>query len=114
MAEKPALSKNQADGRIRNCRAPGECAWPCPIEVTRLLPDLRTPRRRFPLRSHDTAPPGKARTSERRSIEQKRRFRGRVPRALSGGESCLYLGCPERASPAVHLQKQKSPGAQVP
>src|SRR6516164_7050662 len=113
MAEKPALAKRQADGKIRNCRAPAEFAWPRPTDWSPRPRNLRTPRHLFPCRSLDTRPPGKARTSERLSAQRKRPFRRYLPPAHSAGEFFLCRGCPEYATRAVHLLRQKPPSARA-
>src|SRR6185503_8009520 len=112
-AEKPAGAKSQANGSIRNCRAPGECAWRCPIVFSPRPRNLRTPSRRFPCRSLDTTPREKVRTSGRRSAQRKRPFRQSLPRVHLAGEFFLCPGCPEYASPAAHPLRQRLPGARA-
>src|SRR5262249_43895967 len=112
-AEKPALAKSQADEKIRNCRAPGEFAWPGPTECSPRQRNLRTPRHRVPCRSLDTRPLGMARTSERPSAQRKRPFRRYLPLAHSVSEFFLCQGCPECAALAAHLLRQKPPSARA-
>src|SRR5215469_4184269 len=112
-AEKPALAKSQADGKIRNCRAPGEFAWLRPTDGSPQPRNLRTLRHRFPCRSLDTRPRGKARTSGRLSAQRKRLCRRYVPPTHSAGEFFLCPGSPEYASLAVHLLRQSPPSAQA-
>ena len=71
-AERPALARSQAGGMIRNCRAPGELAWLNPTDWPPRPRNLRTPGHRFPGRSLDTRPLGKARTSGRPRAQRKR------------------------------------------
>src|SRR5262249_23890622 len=112
-AEKPALATSQADGRIRNYRAPEEFVLQPPTDWLPRPQNLRTPRHRFPCRSLDTGPPAKARTSARRSAQRRHSFRRYLPPAHSASEFFLCPGCPEYASPAVHPPGQKPPGAQA-
>src|SRR3974390_1081060 len=118
-AETPALARSQADGTIRNCRAPGEFAWPGSTDWPPPPRDLRSLRslwslgHRFPGRSLDTRPPGKARTNGRPPSQRKCPFPRRLPPAHSAGEFFLCPGCPEYASRAVHLLRQKPPGARA-
>src|SRR5579872_752508 len=113
-AEKPALAKSQSDGKTRNCRAPRAFAWPRPIDGSPQPWDLRTPRPRFPYRSLDTRPPGKARTSGRPSAQRKHPFRRYLPRAHSAGEFFRCPGCPEYASRAIHPLRRKPPDGRAP
>ncbi len=111
--EKPALARSQADGTIRNCRAPGAFAWPAPRGSPPRPRNLRTPRRRFPSRSLDRRPPGKAHTSGRRFVQRKRPFRGYFLPAHTAGESFLCPGCPGYARPAALVLRKRPPDARA-
>src|SRR5215472_17405388 len=113
MAEKLVLTRSPADGKIRNCPAPAEFAWPPSTDWSPRPRNLRTPRRRFLYRSLDKSRPGKARTSARLFAQQKRPFHRYLRPAHSAGEFFLRPGCPEYASPAVHFLRQTSPGARA-
>src|SRR5262249_42536343 len=57
--------------------------------------------------------PGKARTSGRPNAQRKHSFRRYLPPSHSAGEFFLCQGCPEYASLAVHLLRQKPPSVRA-
>src|SRR5215831_3835796 len=113
MAETLVLTRSPADGKIHNCRPPGEFASHRPRDGSPPPRNLRTPRRRFLYRSLDKSRPGKARTSGRLFAQRKRPFLQYLRPAHSAGEFFLCPGCPEYASRAAHPLRQKPPSARA-
>src|SRR5215472_7551730 len=113
LAEKLVLTRSPADGKIRNCRPPGEFASHRQTDGPPPPRNLRTPRRRFLYRSLDKSRPGKARTSGRLFAQRKRPLHRYLRPAHSAGEFFLCPGCPEYASRAALPLRQKPPSARA-